>query len=219
MVVEVRLVRVVPGAADDSVLGGRLAATDWTAIRSLGFAADRDRAATARAALRHELGRRLRLDPRLVPLSTPDGGRPRVTGTNLEVSWSHSGTWVVFAVAPGRPVGVDIEQVPVPVPARALARVGVGSIAEFVAREAAGKVTGEGLGGIPPDDIAIHPFAAPAGYVGAVAAPGTDWRASLRIAADQNPPARLSAAAVGAWDNFGSPYQRPSIRTGSSRRV
>jgi 4'-phosphopantetheinyl transferase len=37
-------------------------------------------------------------------------GKPRVVGSALEVSVSHSGDWVVLAVTEGTPVGVDVEE-------------------------------------------------------------------------------------------------------------
>jgi 4'-phosphopantetheinyl transferase len=38
-------------------------------------------------------------------------GKPRVVGSSLEVSVSHSGEWVALAVTSGAPVGVDVEEV------------------------------------------------------------------------------------------------------------
>jgi 4'-phosphopantetheinyl transferase len=38
-------------------------------------------------------------------------GKPRVVGSSLEVSISHSGDWVVLAATRGVPVGVDVEEV------------------------------------------------------------------------------------------------------------
>jgi phosphopantetheinyl transferase len=217
IVVDVHLVRVVPGAATDPVLVDRLGPHDWNAIASLGFAADRDRAVTARAAARFELGRRLGLDPRRVPLivSEHDGG-PEVAGTNLALSWSHSDRWVALAIARGRRVGVDIERLPEVVPIHALRRIGVGSIEEFVAREAAGKATGQGLAGSWPQGVITRSFSAPTGYVGAVATQGYDWRAELQIAEACNPPPAASMKAIGAWDNIGSAYRMRAHRTAPS---
>lgn len=205
-VVHVQLVPVLPGAADDPVLVGRLADGEWERIRSLGFAADRDRVVTARAAVRQELGRRLGVQPRLVPLVAPGttGGRPAVRGTTIGVSWAHSGDWVALALAVDRPVGVDIELVPARIPVEALRRVGIGSLPEFVAREAAGKATGDGLAVTWPAKASVRSFEAPAGYLGAVAAPGADWALDLRPWKQSDPPASASAAAIGLWDLTGA---------------
>ena len=201
-VVDVHVVQVVSGAAEDPMLARTLASEEWNAARSLGFAADRDRAVTARAAARLELGRRLGVHPRAVPLLAPEvtGGRPVVAGTPLELSWSHSGTWVVLAIAAGHAVGIDIEALPERVPVRALAMVGLSSLEEFVAREAAGKATGAGLCESWPSNVCVRPFEAPAGYLGAVAAPGRDWSIELKPFEPGEPPAVASAVATGVWD-------------------
>jgi 4'-phosphopantetheinyl transferase len=66
--------------------------------------------------LRTLLGRRLRVDPRAVAidrtcaLCNEPHGRPRVLGTDIEVSVSHSGQLVAVAISEAGPVGVDIEQ-------------------------------------------------------------------------------------------------------------
>jgi hypothetical protein len=203
-VIDVQLVPVVPGAAEDPMLVGRLAAEELDAVGSLGFAADRDRAVTARAAARLELGRRLGLHPRLVPLVSPEitGAGPALRGTSLRVSWAHSGDWVALAFARGRPVGVDIEAMPDRVPVKALARFGLGSLRDFVAQEAAGKVTGQGLCDSWPPEVSVRPFTAPAGYLGAVAAPGYDWSVNLQPD-PRDPPAAASATSAGVWDTTG----------------
>ncbi len=201
-VIDVHVVPVMLGSADDPVLVSRLGDEELKAVRSLGFAADRDRAVTARAAARLELGRRLGVHPRLVPLLAPEvtGGRPNVAGTKIEISWSHSGAWVALALATGRPVGVDIEAIPERVPVKALAMIGLRSIDDFVAREAAGKATGEGLSESRPRNICVRRFEAPGGYLGAVAAPGYDWAIDVKSFEVREPPAEASANAVGVWD-------------------
>jgi hypothetical protein len=152
-VVEVWLVPVSPGAAEWLPLTG----AEREQIASLGFADDRDRAATARVAAR-----------RLAP-------------TGAHVNWSHSGAWVALAVAQDRPVGVDIERIPPEVPAGALALLGIGSLEEFVAREAAGKAVGAGLTAAPTAGVTVRRLHAPVGYAAAVAAPGDDWTVALSV--------------------------------------
>jgi len=206
-VVCVQLVPVFAGAAHDAVLVGRLGAGEWEAIRSLGFAADRDRAVTARATARLELGRRLGIQPGRVPLqASAAGGAPLVAGTSLTVSWSHSGDWVALAVTEGRSVGVDIERLPASTPTIALRRIGVQSMQEFVDCEAIGKVLGQGLTTSRPPDVSVRPVEAPVGYVAAVAAPGDDWILDLR-APEPAPPFSASAGAIGAWDFTGTGRQ------------
>jgi hypothetical protein len=200
----VRLVRVVPCAAEDPRLLARLGDEDWKTIASLGFEADRDRAVTARAAARLELGRRLGVRPRVVPLLARENAQPVVRGTSIGVSWSHSGDWVALAFARDRPVGVDLELIPEELPARALALIGVRSLEEFVAREAAGKASGEGLAATWPTELNVRPFEAPAGYVGAVAAPGHYWSLQVEPWVADEPPTEASAQAIGLWDVTGA---------------
>jgi phosphopantetheinyl transferase len=208
----VQLARVVPGAADDPFLVGQLGFGEWEQIKTLGFAADRDRAVTARAMARLELGRRLGVRPSLVSLLAPEvtGGRPVVRNTGIGVSWSHSSEWVALALTDDRPVGVDIEFVPEEIPVEALRRFGVASLRDFVAREAAGKATGEGLAVAWPPPVRVVTFKAPHGYVAAVAAPGGDWSIEVERLDRLEPPASASAAATGVWDVTGIGSRRRS---------
>lgn len=201
-VVRVALERVAPGASEDLRLLERLGPGEIELIRTLGFAADRDRAVTARAAARLELGHRMGIHPRMVPLVGADAGDVRVTvaGTDLSISWSHSQDWVALAVAQGRPVGVDIERVPERLPVAALERIGLRSLEEFVAREAAGKVTGAGLTGDWPAAVTVRSLKAPEGYLAAAAAAGDDWTVDQVPLAAPEPPASASAVATGAWE-------------------
>jgi hypothetical protein len=200
-VVEVTLERVVAGAAQDPLVLEWLGPGDIEAIGRLGFPADRDRAATARALVRGELGRRLGVHPRSVPWVGGDGGgiRPEGLGAELMVSWSHSGGWVALAIARGRPVGVDIERVPKRLSITALKRIGVGSLEEFVAREAAGKVSGAGLGGAWAPGTSVRRLRSPDGYLAAVAAPGADWIVRQSLPDALNPPPSSWAVAPGVW--------------------
>jgi len=170
--IDVTFVRVEAGAAKDPLTIANLAPAEQLQVQRLGMTADRDRSATAHVAARQELGRRLGMHPLRVPLAVLPSGRPVVESSGIAISWSHSGRWVVLAVAQASAVGVDIERRPDEVPVRALRALGFGSIEEFVAREAAGKVTGEGLGEGWPAGVAVQPLAGPVGYVTAVAARG-----------------------------------------------
>jgi hypothetical protein len=199
--VYVKLEPVADGAAGDPGLLELLGPGDLERIGTLGFAADRDRAVTARAAARTELGRWLGVRPQAVPLVAPDvtGGRALVRGTNIAVSWAHSGAWVAVALARGVPVGIDIEKVPERTPVKALERMGVRSLEEFVAREAVGKLSGGGLAGPWPPGVTVRWPAAPEGYLLGVAAPGADWSVARIPSGSDGPPALASAVAVGLW--------------------
>ncbi len=170
--IDVAFVRVEPGAATDPMTMADLAPAEHELVHRLGMAADRDRRATAHAAARRELGRRFGVHPSRAPLAMSPSGQPVVDGTRVGVSWSHSGQWVVLAIAQNGAVGVDIERRPRETPERALRMLGLASLEEFVAREAAGKATGRGLGESCPAGVIAEPLRAPAGYVAAVATLG-----------------------------------------------
>lgn len=112
----------------------------------------------ADALARQLLAERSGLAPEAVVFARRAGGKPCAPGTGLEFSLSHSGTLVLCAVA-AFPVGADLQR------GRALSepllrwagRRGYQGHSEadffrwWVRREAAGKLTGAGLSGPPPD--------------------------------------------------------------------
>jgi 4'-phosphopantetheinyl transferase len=63
----------------------------------------------AHALWRTVLGACLGVDPAHVPLASTPSGQPRLPGTDLATSLSHSGSWVAVAVCAAATVGVDIE--------------------------------------------------------------------------------------------------------------
>lgn len=70
----------------------------------------RDRAMIARALLRLELAQRLECRPEMVEFSFGPEGKPALAGGDAwHFNLSHSHDRVVLALAPGAPVGVDIE--------------------------------------------------------------------------------------------------------------
>jgi hypothetical protein len=87
----------------------------------------------------------------------------------------------MLAISDDGPVGVDIERVPERTPTRALAALALNSMQEFVAREAAGKASGDGLLDHWPAGVTARVIGAPAGYVAAIAAPGHGWRPMLHV--------------------------------------
>jgi 4'-phosphopantetheinyl transferase len=78
--------------------------------------ADKLRFLTGRSLIRGVAARSLGVPPSDVVLDSScfdcgkPHGKPRVVGSSLEVSISHSGDWVVLAVTEGAPVGVDVEE-------------------------------------------------------------------------------------------------------------
>lgn len=84
------------------------------------FRRDRDTYTLAHAAWRIALATCLGSDPRDVPLVTTEDGQPRLAGTALSTSLSHSGDMVAIAVCPAATVGVDIEQWPARIDLEAL---------------------------------------------------------------------------------------------------
>lgn len=73
---------------------------------------DRDVYVLAHAVWRIVLGECLRLAPSDVPLARTADGQPRLPGTALSTSLSHSGDVVALAVSPAATIGVDIETYP-----------------------------------------------------------------------------------------------------------
>lgn len=79
--------------------------------------ADKQRFLTGRALIRAAAARELGVAPGEVVLDSScfdcgkPHGKPRVVGSALEVSVSHSGGWVALALTEGAPVGVDVEEV------------------------------------------------------------------------------------------------------------
>lgn len=85
-----------------------LNAADVDRMQRFRFAADRERYARARCALRLVIGEHTGVHPRDVPLLTDARGAPRPVD-GLRFSVSHSADLAVVAVAFGRRVGVDVE--------------------------------------------------------------------------------------------------------------
>ena len=171
--VDAWLLPVVRGAADAPELVAVVGPDDTAKISRLGLASDRDRAVSARVAARAEIGRRLGIPAAGVPLVGDD--RRWVAGSDVTVSWSHSGGWIALAIAHDLAVGIDIEKVPDHLDLDALAEVGVASLPAFVGLEAASKATSCVYAPAWPPHITVRRLTAPQGYVAAVAAPGNEW--------------------------------------------
>lgn len=87
--------------------------SDEEQARANRFHFDRDRNAyrLTRGALRGLLGSFLRRDPRELRFRRGPHGKPFLLGEALEFNVSHSGGLGLVAIAPDRPVGVDLEAV------------------------------------------------------------------------------------------------------------
>jgi 4'-phosphopantetheinyl transferase len=72
------------------------------------FDADRDAYASARSALRRELGARLRVDPRALVFGYEPNGKPYVDGAP-HFNVSHTREAFAIAICADAPVGVDVE--------------------------------------------------------------------------------------------------------------
>ena len=79
------------------------------------FRSDRNRFVVGRAGLRHLLGERLGMAPESVRFSYGEFGKPALVnqpdGADLRFNVSHSRDLVVYALADGREVGVDVEAI------------------------------------------------------------------------------------------------------------
>lgn len=79
--------------------------------------ADKLRFLTGRALIRGVVSRELGIAPSEVRLDSScfecgkPHGKPKIVGSTLEVSISHSGDWVGLAMTDGAPVGIDVEEV------------------------------------------------------------------------------------------------------------
>jgi phosphopantetheinyl transferase len=79
--------------------------------------ADQARFLLGATMLRSAVGQELGIRPKDVPVDRECDrcgrwhGRPRVRGSSLQLSVSHAGLLVAFAMAVGSPVGIDVERV------------------------------------------------------------------------------------------------------------
>lgn len=167
-------------------------------IRANRFAFEEDRGhfIIAHAALRTVLARYVGGDARELEFSTGEHGKPRLRQafTDVRFNLSHTDGLALIAVSRGREVGVDVERVDdgiefeqiadhyfepretwdlrtTPAEERATRFFDV-----WTRKEAALKASGTGIGAAPDARFCVRNLSPAAGYAGAVASEGEDWR-------------------------------------------
>ena len=198
------------------------------------LAADRDRFTLAAVLLRTVAGRAIGVDPAAVVIDRicescgEPHGRPRLPGSGLEVSISHSGHLVAVAVTAAGPVGVDIERVGVAHPDLA-STVCAGSelrhvhtaedfYAYWTRKEAVLKATGDGLRR-PMTTVVVTPPTVPPTLISLDGRPGVAGRlADLRLGGYAGAVAVLTGSNV-VFDVADAHSILPALRAqeGSSR--
>lgn len=151
----------------------------------------RRRWVAARWALREVLGRELGEEPGAVALRAGPHGKPELARSALRFNLSHSGELALIAIARGREVGIDVEQVKPrrnllslarrALPAEQAARIAAlppderldAFHADWTRREAVAKCHGTGLWAPAPDaPVAVADLDVGPGYAAAVAVAG-----------------------------------------------
>jgi hypothetical protein len=145
------------------------------------FDSDRSRWVRARTALRVILADYASLPPAELQFVLGPHGKPALaSGSEIEFSLSHAGSWAMVAVTRGIPVGIDIERIRDNVDMAALLRrLGVTDLPEdrsslfraWNRREAVTKAVGGALLDKPAGDFGICDLDAPEGYSAALALP------------------------------------------------
>lgn len=126
----------------------------------------RRRWVASRWALREVLGRYLGCEPAAVRLRLGEHGKPLLAdpAASLRFNLSHSAELALVAIADGREVGVDVQE---------LGERPAGFYAEWARREAIAKCHGTGLWAEPPGmPVVAEPLEAPAGYAACLAVAG-----------------------------------------------
>jgi 4'-phosphopantetheinyl transferase len=176
------------GAGAAGRLSALLSAEERDRAARLRRAVDRERFVASHAALRLLLGRAVGADPAALRFCEGARGKPALEDGSLEFSMSHSARIAVYAIARGRRVGVDVEEVREGFDDLAAAHFGPREAAEIAAtpgparaeaffrtwtlKEAYLKATGDGLS-VPLASFAVRP--SPRGRAERLAArPG--WR-------------------------------------------
>jgi 4'-phosphopantetheinyl transferase len=163
---------------------------------------ERNSHAERRTVLREILSGYVGCETRRIQLRRAAGGKPQLVqdagGPLLELSWSSSAELVLYAIARGRRVGVDVERVRAVCDPVELARSVLGDhdrsaiahmpegrrhrafLGRWTQTEACLKARGTGLAALgepaPVEETwSVRPLALGSEYVGAVAAEGVGW--------------------------------------------
>jgi 4'-phosphopantetheinyl transferase len=111
---EVHVWRTTLDWPDESIAGlpRYLSADERGRVERFRFERDRRHSLVARGVLRMVLGRYLGMSPQEVRFGYGPAGKPHLaTGQPLQFNLSHAGALLLIAVANGRALGVDVEQV------------------------------------------------------------------------------------------------------------
>lgn len=100
--------RVSLSRADDEVAD--TTSTEHARAARFAHEVDGHRHLIGRALVRRALASRLRCAPREVPITTDAAGKPQLNDDRAAFSITHSGDWVLAAIAPSGRVGIDIEE-------------------------------------------------------------------------------------------------------------
>ena len=114
-VVRVRMPDAATARPDFVLMQQHLSPDEQQRAGRLHSETDRLRFTVAHGLLRHVLGRYLQVDPVTLAFTTGIGGKPALGGVHgqsgLQFNVSHSGDWVVIAIARDMQLGIDIEQI------------------------------------------------------------------------------------------------------------
>ncbi len=196
--------RVPVPAVEVPALGRVLTDDERARARTFCFDEDRRRFTVARGVLRLLLAHYLGADPRHLRFASGPGGKPAVAGVpgrpRPSFSTSHSGDLALIAIAAGRDVGVDVQEIRTDADVTGLAahlcrcqQAALAGLPEtdrrraffaaWVRTEAYLKATGAGLSSLaavdlcrPTDRWWLRALPVDPGYAAAVAAEGRDWR-------------------------------------------
>ena len=173
---------------------------------------DAERYLIAHGALRSILAGYLTCDPLAIRFGVRENGKPYVEDGWLEFNLSHSDALALVGVARGRRVGVDIEAIrPIPDLEHLVSRICTADelatlaglearqrerafFAMWTRKEALGKATGEGIGGVFRDargpeakwqgGWTVAELTDLPGYAACVAAEGSGWKLVRRVVAE-----------------------------------
>jgi 4'-phosphopantetheinyl transferase len=107
--IHIWIARTDTGAAELASLSRVLDDEERTRAARFHFDADRRRSIVARGALRLLLGQYLARHPSDLRFVAGPQGKPALADAALELNVSHSGDYVLIALASGTPLGVDVE--------------------------------------------------------------------------------------------------------------